>query len=140
MARSNPPVLLSGGNPQIRKGDSDAPVAACIPALPGWKRQLGERLHALVVATITDVQTTVKWSSPLHGIAGEGWTLSLHASKSNLKPLLVSWHLAHPAPVRCQQDGGHALRRPLRGGPDRRAQLADRVRQAARLPGFLARQ
>ena len=114
MARSNPPVLLSGGNPQIRKGDSDA--------------------------TITDVQTTVKWSSPLHGIAGEGWTLSLHASKSNLKPLLVSWHLAHPAPVRCQQDGGHALRRPLRGGPDRRAQLADRVRQAARLPGFLARQ
>jgi hypothetical protein len=32
------PVLLSGGNPQIAKGDGDAPVQAYIAAMPGWKR------------------------------------------------------------------------------------------------------
>jgi hypothetical protein len=31
------PKLLSGGNPQIPKGDGDAPVQAYIAAMPGWK-------------------------------------------------------------------------------------------------------
>jgi len=33
-------VLLSGGNPQIAKGDGDEPVQAYIRAMPGWKRVL----------------------------------------------------------------------------------------------------
>ena len=37
-------VRLSGGNPQIAKGDGDAPVQAYIKALPGWKSGLGKRL------------------------------------------------------------------------------------------------
>ncbi|MEM9233685.1 MAG: DUF1801 domain-containing protein, partial [Pseudomonadota bacterium] len=32
------PKLLSGGNPQIPKGDGDTPVAAYIAAMPDWKR------------------------------------------------------------------------------------------------------
>ena len=35
------PALLSGGNPQIAKGDGDAPVQAYIAAMPGWKRDVG---------------------------------------------------------------------------------------------------
>ena len=35
------PVLLSGGNPQIPKGDGDAPVQTYIAAMPGWKRDAG---------------------------------------------------------------------------------------------------
>ncbi|MDQ0319802.1 hypothetical protein QO002_001940 [Pararhizobium capsulatum DSM 1112] len=31
------PVLLSGGNPQIAKGEGDGPVQAYIAAMPGWK-------------------------------------------------------------------------------------------------------
>ena len=31
------PRLLSGGNPQIPKGDGDAPVQAYVSAMPGWK-------------------------------------------------------------------------------------------------------
>jgi hypothetical protein len=38
------PKLLSGGNPQIPKGEGDEPVQAYIAAMPGWKRSLGERL------------------------------------------------------------------------------------------------
>lgn len=30
-------VLLAGGNPQIARGDGDAPVQAYIAAMPGWK-------------------------------------------------------------------------------------------------------
>ncbi len=30
--------LLSGGNPQIAKGEGDAPVQAYIAAMPEWKR------------------------------------------------------------------------------------------------------
>ncbi|RVC71784.1 DUF1801 domain-containing protein, partial [Mesorhizobium sp. M4A.F.Ca.ET.022.05.2.1] len=42
------PVLLSGGNPQIAKGYGDAPVQAYIAAMPGWKRDVGRRLDALI--------------------------------------------------------------------------------------------
>ena len=38
------PRLLSGGNPQIPKGEGDAPVQDYIAAMPGWKREVGRRL------------------------------------------------------------------------------------------------
>ena len=46
------PVLLSGGNPQIPKGDGDGPVQAYIAAMPGWKREVGRMLDALIVETL----------------------------------------------------------------------------------------
>ena len=33
------PKLLSGGNPQIPKGEGDGPVQDYIAAMPGWKRE-----------------------------------------------------------------------------------------------------
>ena len=45
-------VLLSGGNPQIAKADGDAPVQAYLAAMPGWKRDLGKRLDALIARTV----------------------------------------------------------------------------------------
>ena len=51
-AERAPVKLLSGGNPQIAKGDGDAPVQAYIAAMPGWKRDLGTRLDALIVRTV----------------------------------------------------------------------------------------
>ena len=52
---NNAPKLLSGGNPQIPKGDGDAPVQAYIAAMPGWKRAAGEKLDALIEASVPDV-------------------------------------------------------------------------------------
>ena len=46
------PKLLSAGNPQIAKGDGDAPVHACIAAMPGWKRDIGEQLDTLITRTV----------------------------------------------------------------------------------------
>ena len=71
-------VLLSGGNPQIAKGEGDAPVQAYIAAMPGWKSALGKRLDAIITRNVPDVRKAVKWNSPFYGIEGQGWFLSFH--------------------------------------------------------------
>ena len=44
--------LLAGGNPQIAKADGDAPVGAYIAGMPGWKRDAGRRIDALIVRNV----------------------------------------------------------------------------------------
>ena len=71
--------LLSGGNPQIPKGEGDPPVQAYIAAMPGWKQRIGRTLDALISRTIPDVRKAVKWNSPFYGAPGDpGWFLSFH--------------------------------------------------------------
>ena len=70
------PALLAGGNPQIAKADGDAPVQAYIAAMPGWKRDVGRRLDALIVRNVPNVRKAVKWNSPFYGIEGQGWFLN----------------------------------------------------------------
>ena len=80
------PVLLAGGNPQIAKADGDAPVQAYIAAMPGWKRDVGRRLDALIVRTVPGVNKAVKWNSPFYGIEGQGWFLSFHSRHPRGRP------------------------------------------------------
>jgi hypothetical protein len=70
------PALLAGGNPQIAKAEGDIPVQAYIAAMPGWKRDVGSRLDALIVRNVPGVCKAVKWNSPFYGIEGQGWFLS----------------------------------------------------------------
>jgi hypothetical protein len=79
------PILLSGGNPQIVKGDGDAPVQSYIAALPGWKRDVGRRFDALIVRTVPGVRKAVKWNSPFYGIEDQGWFLSFHSFTKYIK-------------------------------------------------------
>src|SRR5688500_9606391 len=79
------PKLLSGGNPQTAKADGDAPVQAYIAAMPGWKRDVGRRLDALIVRTVPNVRKAVRWNSPFYGVVGgvegeggRGWFLGFH--------------------------------------------------------------
>ena len=78
MAKKAKPALLSGGNPQIAKADGDAPVQAYIGAMPGWKRDVGRQLDALISRTVPGVRKAVKWNSPFYGMAGQGWFASFH--------------------------------------------------------------
>ena len=78
-------VLLSGGNPQIAKADGNAPVQAYIAAMPGWKRDMGTRLDALIVSTVPNVRKAVKWNSPFYGLEGQGWFLSFHVFSRYIK-------------------------------------------------------
>ena len=80
-AASDAVVLLAGGNPQIAKADGDAAVQAYIAAMPGWKRDAGKRLDALVVRCVPHVRKAVKWNSPLYGFEGDGWFPAQYRSR-----------------------------------------------------------
>jgi hypothetical protein len=92
------PALLAGGNPQIAKADGDAPVQAYIAAMPGWKRDLGRRLDALIVRTVPGVRKAVKWNSPFYGVDGQGWFLSFHCFTKYLKVTFFRGTSLRPLP------------------------------------------
>jgi hypothetical protein len=93
------PVLLSGGNPQIAKGDGDAPVQAYIEAMPGWKHDVGRRLDDLIVDVIPHTQKAVRWNSPFYGTEGNGWFASYHCFTRYVK---VTFFNGHPS-TRCHR-------------------------------------
>lgn len=70
------PRLLSGGNPQIPKGEGNGPVQDYVAAMPGWKRDVGLRLDELIVSTVPQVHKAVKWNQPFYGVKDDGWFLS----------------------------------------------------------------
>lgn len=130
-------VLLSGGNPQIAKGYGNAPVAAYIAAMPGWKRETGRRLDALIERTVPGVRKAVKWNSPLYGAGDEeqGWFLSFHCFERYIK---VAFHrgaaLTPVPPVGSRQKDVRYLHIHEDETMDE-ALLADWIRQASELPG-----
>lgn len=69
---------LSGGNPQIAKGEGDGPVQAYIAAMPGWKQAIGRRLDGLISEAAPGVRKAVKWNSPFYGMAEKHWFVSFH--------------------------------------------------------------
>jgi hypothetical protein len=127
--------LLSGGNPQIPKGYGDAPVQAYIAAMPGWKRDVGRRLDALIVATVPNVCKAVKWNSPLYGLEGQGWFLSAHCFTKYLKVAFFRGALLHPVPPGASKSRDTRYLDIYEGGEFDEALLADWVMQASRLPG-----
>ena len=135
--RARKPKLLSGGNPQIPKGEGDAPVQAYIAAMPGWKRDVGRRLDALVVRTVPGVRKAVKWNSPFYGAAESenGWFMSFHCFAKYVKVAFFRGvSLAPLPPGESKQKDVRYLDIRENDGIDE-AQVADWVRQASRLPG-----
>jgi hypothetical protein len=129
------PTLLAGGNPQIAKAYGDAPVQAYIAAMPGWKRDVGRRLDALIVRTVPDVHKAVKWNSPFYGIEGQGWFLSLHCFTNYVKVAFFRGASLRPLPPVASK---HKDVRYLDIHEDNQfdeAQLAAWVKQASQLPG-----
>src|SRR5919109_2965862 len=97
-ASAKKPAVLAGGNPQIAKADGDAPVQAYIAAMPGWKRDVGRRLDALIVRNVPNVRKAVKWNSPFYGIAGQGWFLSFHVFTRYVKVTFFRGTSLRPVP------------------------------------------
>ena len=92
-------MLLSGGNPQIPKGDGDAPVQAYIDAVPGWKQDIVRQVDALIVRTVPDVRKAVKWNSPFYGVEGdEGWFISYHCFDKYVKVTFFRGTSLDPVP------------------------------------------
>ena len=131
------PKLLAGGNPQIAKADGDAPVQAYIAAMPGWKRDVGRRLDALIARTVPGVRKAVKWNSPFYGVEGQGWFLNFHTFTKYVKVAFFRGASLRPVPPGASK---HKDVRYLDIHEDDRldeAQLAKWIRQAAALPGWI---
>ena len=128
-------VVLSGGNPRIAKADGDAPVQAYIEAMPGWKRDLGKRLDALIVRNVPNVRKAVKWNSPFYGIEGQGWFLSFHVFTHYVK--VTFFHGTSLVPVPPGGTGKDARWIDIHEDDLDEAQMAAWVKQAAALPGWI---
>ncbi len=134
MAKDGKPRLLSGGNPQIPKGQGDAPVQAYVAAMPGWKRGVGERLDALITRTVPGVRKAVKWNSPFYGAPeGEGWFLSYHCYDRYVKIAFFRGALLEPVPPEPSKSGDTRYLHIHEGEDWDEAQFADWVAQASRL-------
>jgi len=129
------PVLLSGGNPQIPKGEGDGPVQAYLAAMPGWKRDVGVRLDELIERTVPGVHKAVKWNSPFYGVEGDGWFLNFHCFAKYVKVAFFRGTSLHPVPpgVSKSQDTRY-LDIHEKDDLDE-AQLTDWIEQASKLPG-----
>ena len=92
------PTLLAGGNPQVAKADGDAPVQAYLAAMPGWKRDVGRRLDALVERSVPGVRKAVRWNSPFYGVEGQGWFLNLHCLTRYVKVAFFRGTSLRPVP------------------------------------------
>ncbi len=133
--RAVKPKLLSGGNPQIAKGYGDAPVEAYIAAMPGWKRDVGRRLDALIARTVPCVRKAVKWNSPFYGVEDQVWFVSFHCFAKYIKVAFFRGASLRPVPP------GPSRQKDVRyldiheDDEFDEAQFAAWVKQASRLPG-----
>jgi hypothetical protein len=104
--------------------------------MPGWKREIGHRLDALIARTIPDVRKAVKWNSPFYGIEGRGWFLSFHCFTKYVKVAFFYGTSLRPLPP------GESRQKDVRyldiHEDDQldEAQFADWVKQASKLPGW----
>ncbi|HEY0590514.1 MAG TPA: DUF1801 domain-containing protein [Thermoanaerobaculia bacterium] len=129
--------LLSGGNPQIAKAEGDAPVQAYIAAMPGWKRDVGKRLDALITRTVPGVRKAVKWNSPFYGVEGQGWFLSFHVFTRYIKVTFFRGASLHPVPPGLSKQEEVRYLDIREDDELDESQLAKWVKQAAALPGWI---
>ena len=130
-------VVLSGGNPRIAKADGDAPVQAYIAGMPGWKRDLGKRLDALIVRNVPNVRKAVKWNSPLYGIEGQGWFLGFHTFTHYIKVAFFRGTSLRPVPPGASKGKDTRYIDIHEDDQLDEAQMATWVKQAAALPGWV---
>jgi hypothetical protein len=129
------PKLLSGGNPQIAKADGDGPVQAYIDAMPGWKRDVGRRLDALIVRTVPNVRKAVRWNTPFYGVEGQGWFLGFHCITKYVKVAFFKGASLRPMPpVESKQKDVRYFHIHEDDQPDEEL-VASWIRQASKLQG-----
>ena len=133
-AKAPKPVLLSGGNPQIAKADGDIPVRAYIAAMPGWKRDIGQRLDELISNNVPDVRNGVRWNSPMYGIKDQGWFVGFHVFTNYVKVTFFRGTALQPSPP-----GGAAKEArwiDIHENDLDEPQLTRWIKQAAAIPGW----
>ena len=128
-------AILSGGNPQIARGDGDKPVQMYIANMPEWKREVGRQLDDLIVRTVPNVRKAVRWNSPFYGVDGQGWFISYHVFARYVKVTFLKGKSLDPLPPIDSKDPDARYYHIFEDGMDK-AQMEEWVRQAAAVPGW----
>jgi hypothetical protein len=131
------PTLLAGGNPRIAKADGDAPVQAYIAAMPGWKRDVGRRLDALIARTVPSVRKAVKWNTPFYGVEGQGWFLGFHCATKYVKVAFLRGTSLRPLPPGESKNEGTRYLHICEDDELDEKLVVSWVRQASKLPGWV---
>ena len=103
--------------------------------MPGWKRDIGQRLDTLIENTVPGVSKAVKWNSPFYGIEGEGWFLSLHCFTKYIKVAFFRGALLRPVPPGESRSQDTRYLDIHQDDVLDEAQFAAWVKQASELPG-----
>lgn len=128
-------VRLSGGNPQIAKGEGDAVVQSYIAAMPGWQRRVGQTLDAVIARTIPGVAKAVKWNSPFYGMGDGTWFLSYHCFAKYVKVSFMRGAQLTPLPPGTSRQADVRYLDIYEDDAINEMQFADWVIQASKLPG-----
>jgi hypothetical protein len=126
--RAAKPALLAGGDPEIAKAD--------IAAMPGWKRDVGRHLDALIARTVPGVRKAVKWNSPFYGTEGQGWFLGLHCFTKYVKVAFFRGASLRPVPPGASKSKDTRYLDIRQGDPLDEELIASWIKQAAALPGW----
>lgn len=129
-------TLLSGGNPQIAKGDGDEPVQAYIAAAPGWKGDVAKRLDAIIMKAVPHARKAVKWNSPFYGVAGEGWFVSFHCFSKYVKVAFFRGQGLKPLPPGESTSDNTRYIDIYENDKLNEKQLSAWMKQASKLPGW----
>ncbi len=132
---SDPPKLLSGGNPQIPKADGDEPVQAYISAMPGWKQGVGRQLDDLITATVPGVVKKVRWNTPFYGVEGNGWFVAYHCLTKYVKVSFFKGTSLTPVPPVSSKQAEVRYVHIFEGDELDQALFTSWIQQAAALPG-----
>jgi hypothetical protein len=105
--------------------------------MPGWKRDVGRQLDALVNRAVPRAHKAVKWNSPFYGVEGQGWFLNFHCYAKYVKLAFFRGTSLRPVPP------GESRHPDVRYFDIREndrideAQLTSWIGQAAALPGWM---
>ena len=103
--------------------------------MPGWKREVGRHLDALIERSVPDVRRAVRWNSPFYGIEDQGWFLSFHCFTRYIKVTFLNGSSLRPVPpVESRHQHVRYFHIHENDEPDE-GLLADWLRQASALPG-----
>lgn len=129
------PKLLSGGNPQIPKGDGDRPAQDYIAAMPGWKHDVGKRLDDIITRVVPQVHKGVKWNQPFYGVQGEGWFLSFRCYTKYVQVQFLKGTSLDPMPPKASKHPEVRYLDIHESDELDKGQLRSWIEQASNLPG-----
>ena len=128
-------TLLSGDNPQVPKGDGDAPVRYYIEHMPGWKHDLGRRIDELIVGVVPDVYRKVRWNQPFYGVGADTVFVSFRCFAKKVQIAFHNGASLEPPPPKASKHPDVRYLDIVEDDDLDETQLTAWIRQASELPG-----